>query len=400
MRPLLAAVLVLFALPLAAETRQHGNLVFDIPPGWQSGARWQDGTLILWSDLPDDECEFCRVYLSPGARSGGKVVDWVASQSRRFVEEDETDPPEITQMTASDVMNIKGRPGAMLGQTVDGDVQMLIAVQLFGRMELVGFEGPADDPEELAATMQVFQRDVMPMIEGLRFVSEGAQPLLPDPQPGVRSGVWWGTTNYWIMGIDGMMQMEIDHHWLTFWPDGLFYDGTPQTGTLPLDRAALLERGDMDWGSYTEADGKLVLHFASGEVEEFEVQPDSLSDGNLTVYEVTPLADGTKVNGALSSFSFTGFAPGISSGGASRSSLTEFHPDGSWSRESSGGAFGSFDNGAGFAVSSGDSDAGRYEVKNGVLIRYDAAGDVMDHDYIIKVGSDIWIGWQMLETGG
>ncbi|MBK8440044.1 MAG: hypothetical protein IPL38_11340 [Rhodobacter sp.] len=30
-----------------------------------------------------------------------------------------------------------------------------------------------------------------------------------------------------MLGIDGMMQMQIDHRWLTFWPDGLFYDGTP-----------------------------------------------------------------------------------------------------------------------------------------------------------------------------
>jgi hypothetical protein len=392
MRPFLAAFLALLALPLAAETRQHGNVLYEIPPGWEKGAQRPDGTRILRSDLPDDACDTCRIYLSPGARTGGKVVDWLASQSRHFVEEDEDDPPKVTPMTASEVINISGRPGAMRGQTVDGDMQILLAVQLFGRMELVGFEGPASDADELAATMQVFQRDVMPMVEGLRFVSEGAKPLLPNPQPGARAGLWWGTRSYWLMGLDGMMNMEIDHHWLVFWPDGLFYSGIPRTGTQPLDRAALLERADMDWGTYSEDGKTLTLTFASGEVEVYDAAPDRLTDGDLSLFPVSPLPDGTKVDGAVSSFFYSGFAPGAGvSGGASSSSVTEFHPDGSWSQESVGGAFGTFDTG-GFAVSSEDADGGRYEVKDGLMIRRDQAGAVLDHDFIFKLGSDIWIG--------
>ncbi len=394
MRPLLApilAFLAFLALPLAAETRQHGNILYDPPPGWVKGAQWGDGTRILRSDLPDDACHTCRIYLSAGARTNGKVVDWLASQSRRFVEKDDH-PPKITAMTASKMMNISGRPGAMRGQTVDGDVQILLAVQLFGRMELVGFEGPAKDADELAATMQVFQRDVMPLVEGLRFVSEGATPLMPDPQPGAWFGVWWGTTSYWLTGIDGVMTMEIDHHWLTLWPDGLFYSGTPPKGTQPLDRAALLDRADMDFGTYVDRDGTLTLHFASGEVEIHDVALDALKTGALTLNKVTPLPDGTKVDGAVSSFSFSGFAPGAGvSGGASSSSLTEFHSDGRWSHAHVGGAFGSFDTG-GFAVSSDDADTGRYAVKDGLMIRYDQAGGVVDQGFIFKVGSDIWIG--------
>lgn len=398
MRPFIAALFVLLApallaLPLAAETRQHGNLLYEIPGGWRSGADLPDGTLVLWSDLPDDACDGCRIYLSAGARTGGKVVDWLASQSRHFVEEDENDPPKVAPMTASEVINIKGRPGAMRGQTVDGDMQILLAVQLFGRMELIGFEGPASDADELAATMQVFQRDVMPLVDGLRFVSEGAKPLLPKPQPGALSGLWWGTRSYWLMGIDGMMNMEIDHHWLVFWPDGLFYSGTPLTGTRPLDPTALLERADMDWGTYTESGNTLTLSFASGEVEVYDRAPEELTDGDLTLFPVTPLPDGTKVDGAISSFRYSGFAPGAGvSGGASSSSVTEFSPNGRWSRESVGGAFGNFDTG-GFAVSSEDADSGKYEVKDGLILRLDQAGSVVDHDFIFTVDGDgIWIG--------
>ncbi len=49
----LIPLLTLFLAPAAqAETRQHGNLIFDIPTGWTSGVVSPDGTLTLLSDLP------------------------------------------------------------------------------------------------------------------------------------------------------------------------------------------------------------------------------------------------------------------------------------------------------------------------------------------------------------
>ena len=66
--------------------------------------------------------------------------------------------------------------------------------------------------------------------------------------------------------------------------------------------------------------------------------------------------------------------------------------------DSSGGAFGSFD-GGGFATSHEDSETGRYEVKNGLVIRYGADGSVVGQDVIFKAGDDIWIGSEPLERG-
>ena len=135
MRHIMAALL-LFALPLSAETRQHGNVIFDIPTGWQTGGTRDDGTLILWSDLPDDECEYCAIYITPGARANGRADTWVAAQTRRFIDED--DAPEVTVLVKPEIANLGGRPAAMLGQRVDRDMQILFAIQLFGRMELIG----------------------------------------------------------------------------------------------------------------------------------------------------------------------------------------------------------------------------------------------------------------------
>ena len=398
MRALLFAIACCVPAALSAETRQHGNLIYDLPPGWSIGARQDDGSQALLSDLPDDECDYCYIYLSPGAKATGTVDAWLAGQTRRFVEDDPDDPEEVEQLSAASLVNIGGRPGAMIGQKVDGDLQILLAVQLFGRMELVAFEAPAGDEEELAEAMKVFERDVQPLVEGLRFVSEGAAPLMPEPQPGGRQGVWWGTYTYWNLGLDGMMQMQISHYWLTFWPDGLFYVDIPPNGTAPFDRAALIDQGDMAWGTYQDVDGKLLLTYATGEKAEVILSDETMELDGVVYSEVSILPDGTKVDGLLDTFFYSGFGGGIS-GGVSQSTLTEFHPDGRWTYSSSGGAFGSFGDGGGFATSSENEDGGRYEVKDGLLLQYDAKGQIVTRDYIFKAGSDIWVGTEVLKPG-
>ena len=402
MRLILAAptlmLALLFALPAAAETRQHGNVIFDLPEGWRIGKVRQDGTQVIWSDLPDDACQTCAIYIATGDAGTVALDAYLTAQTLRFAEPAEAGP-QVEPM-ASEMVNIHGRPGGMQGQKVDGKLQILIAVQLFGRMELIGFETPGSDPDTATENLRIFERDVMPMIEGARFVSEGAKALMPAPQPGARQGVYWGTSTWWSLGLDGMMQMQIDHRWLTFWPDGLFYDGTPPAGIGAFDRASALARGDMSWGSYREAGGKLVLSFASGEVQELAVTDAGLETGGNTLWLIEPLPDGTKINGSISTMFYSGFSPGSGvSGGASASSLTEFHPDGSWTRDSSGGAFGNFDQGGGFATSADNLIGGRYEVKDGLVIQYAKDGSVHATNYIYKADNAIWIGSDLLAGG-
>lgn len=397
---LLTALALFAATPLAAETRQHGNLVFDLPEGWVMGTVQDGGVLVLRSDLPGGECEYCRMFITPGDRAQGQVVDWLSAQTRRFADPGDDPPPEITPMAAAELFNLKGRPAAMLGQKVKDDLQILLAVQLSGRMQLIAFEAPAWDEAGLAAAMKVFERDVVPMLEGARFVSDGAKPVMPDPVPGDLHGLWWGTSTWWSMGLDGMMTMQIDHRWLTFWPDGTFYDGTAPAGTGPFDRAELLAKGDMGWGSYTMQGGKLALVYASGKTAEFRPEEDALRQGDLTLLPVQPLPDGTKIDGMVSTFFYSGFTPGIGiSGGVSAATETRFHPDGTWAFGSSTGASASFETGGGFASSGENNASGRYEVKDGLVIRYAPDGSTVGAAYIFKSGSDIWIGSEVLSPG-
>ncbi len=403
MRLCLALIAALAGGPVAAEIRQHGNVVFDVPTGWTLGATQDDGTLILLSDLPADECEYCQIHITPGTRTGGRPDTWLGTQSRRFVDADDT--PTITTLVKPEIANLNGRPSAMLGQKVDDTLQILFVVQLFGRMELIGFEAPAYDEKEVAEALSVFQRDVLPMIEGARFVSEGAKPLLPPPEPGPLTGLYWGYSTYWSMGLDLMMSLQLDHQFLAFWPDGRFYDGTPPNGLAPFDPVAVLDKGDMSWGNYLITGDKLALTYASGEVAELTLSGENLVRGEATLNPVDPLPDGTKINGSVYTFFYSGFTPGSGlEGGVSASNYTVFNPDGTWTHDRSGGASAGFVDGGGtttggFSTGSETSDAGRYTVKDGLVIRTAKDGSKPKSDLIFKSGNDIMIGTETLASG-
>ncbi len=153
----------------------------------------------------------------------------------------------------------------------------------------------------------------------------------------------------------------------------------------------------MAWGSYAEAGGKLTLSYASGEVAEWDLTETGFRQGETRLAPISLLADGTRIRGTVSTFFYSGFSPGSGiSGGVSASSLTEFHPDGTWTRGSTGGGFGGFETGGGFATSSESETGGRYEVKDGLVIQYAADGSIHAANLAFTVDGEIWIGGETL----
>jgi hypothetical protein len=240
----------------------------------------------------------------------------------------------------------------------------------------------------------------------MQFVSEGAASLMPDPVPGPLNGMFWGWYQYTGLGIDMMVRLEIDHRRLVFWSDGYFYDGTPPTGLAPLDADALRAAGDTTFGTYRKIGNNVELTFATGETETIRyVSTDQLTDKNRELYRSETPADGTRLNGGVSSFYYSGFTPGSGiEGGISSSSSTTFYPDGTYTGESFGGAFGNFVDGGGsltggFATSGdGPPDGGTYEIKNGVLIQYPSDGSAPSVSMVIRTEEGLLIDDQWLEA--
>lgn len=398
----LAATLALLASPLAAEPRQHGNVIFDVPEGWSPGAI-RDGVLTVLFDGPDELCEFCSILIGPDAPAQGSLTDWLEANAPLLVEEEDRAAIEVLQ--PAEASGATGRPLAMQAFAADGDIVVAFALQAGGRFQLLGFEGWAYDEEEVARTLAFLSSDASPLMDRFRYVSEGAAPLMPPPVPGGMDGLWWGWWNGFSVGLDGMMVPQVEQRTLVFWPDGRFYDGQPPLGLAPLDADALRAAADPDWGTYREGPGTIELRFADGRAERLTRDGEGWSDGTATLSRARPLADGGRLVGTVSSFFYTGFTPGSGiEGGVSSSSSTTFALDGTYRGDSFGGAFGNFTDGGGitggFATQSPGATGGTYEIRDGLVVMTPADGSPPTADLGFVADGEVVIGGRFLDTEG
>ena len=390
------ACLLLVPTIATAEQRQFGNSVYSPPPGWISGND-SDGKLVFLSDLPNDLCEFCYINLSASQPGRGSLEMYLNREKLRFVDPDDRESTKV--VGDQTLVSLAGHQAAMQGLKVDGNIQVVIALSLGDRFELFGFQGDARDEETLAESMSVFQNQVLPFFDKMTFVSAGAAPVLPAPRPGDLDGVWWGWSTSTVFGLDMMMQQRMDYRTLIFWPNGYFFDGTPPEGLAKINPDALQEMANPDYGVYLKSGSKLTLTFATGEVEELTPNGEDWDDGQKTLSKVEPIADGTALVGATSSFFYSGFTPGSGvAGGVSSSSSTEFFADGTYTGENFGGAFGNFDGGGGFATSNNGATGGTYTVRDGLVISTPSDGAPPTAALALRVGDDILIGNEFLEV--
>jgi hypothetical protein len=394
----LAFALALLAQPLAAETRQHGNVLFDIPDGFGYGKIGPTGTLSVWADHDLDACPACEVLIGAGAVAEGPVDAFLAANTRRLI--DPWDSPTVEPVEGIGTFLLQNRyPAAFQQQWVGERFQILFAIEVGDRMELVAFETPFIDQATMDRAMQTYDGPIRRMIDGLSFVSDGARPLIGAPEPGALYGVWWNARYWSTVNWDGTMTTHNQHRWLTFYPDGRFYDGTPPAGTAPLDPARLYAEGDMGWGNYRLEGSDLTLSFASGAVEALQFDGTTLKTEYLTLNPVQLYADGIAVEGRVDSFSYVAFgAISGMTGGTTSASEAIFRADGTWTGTDASATGGMLDVGGGFASDRSTTVSGRYEVKNGLLLTYDDQGRLYGSEYLFQdKDGTIWVGTETLD---
>lgn len=381
--------------PASAELRQYGNVIYPLPPGWSGPGDGDDGYATLWSELPDERCEYCRIMMGRGAPARGSITDWLDGRRFDFIDEDERADFEVVQPAA--VTSAGGRDAALTMLNDGSDMLMLVAIRAGNRFELAGFKGDSGDLEALEESRAVMSDTFLPWLGLLRFRSEGAPSLLPEPRAGDLGGLWWGHRMDSVLGMDMMLQMRNSYRRVVFWPDGTFIDGTSPTGMAAPDRATLDAALRTDWGNYAHSGDRLTLSYADGRQEVLAREGEAWSDGSYDLVQVALLGDGARLDGGISSISYTGFTPGSGiSGGVSSSSETRFFPDGRYQGESFGGAFGSFDGGGGFSVGDEGGDSGRYEVRDGLLIFRPTNGQPRA-EMIFDAGGTVMIGDSFFE---
>ena len=374
---------------------QFGNVVYSLPDGWTPG-RNSDGVQVIYSDLPDDLCEYCYVYISAGYPAEGTLADFITLHQADFADEDDRD--SIRVISAPAPLIASGKTAQMMGITLDQDFQVLVAYDLGDRYELVAFEGYANENADLTEGMAVFSDQISPVFDQLQFVTAGGVSLLPAPVPGTLSGLYWGTTLEEVWGIDLMMRYDLATHSYFFWPDGQFYEGIPPDGLRPPDRARLFTAGDAQFGVYRQQGPLVRLTYSTEQVEDLTLSGTDLTLDDLTLSPTPLMPDGARIDGTIASFFYSGFAPGAGiEGGVSASSATTFLMDGTYTGESFGGGAGTFDGGGGFSTGSTDATGGRYEVRGGLIFLTPQDGSPPNSRIIVDTSEGIMIGDQFLD---
>lgn len=390
---LIALALQVWAMPASAEKRQFANIVYELPQGWKVHGK-TDGRLELRSEDRDKPCRDCRIWIDPGVEGGGPIQEWRDALAA---------PGEDTTLLGSPQLH-HGSIGdwpleAMLRQVEDdgrGKFQAYLAIDLPARNELIVFEGPARNEETLNRTLAVLNEDVAPMLNALQFVSEGAEPVLGPPEPGMLQGPWFGTAiRNQYNGLSGSLDLVIDRRLMTFYTDGRFFRGIPPSGAGPLDFEALVAAGETDLGNYVVTGDEIELRYADGEVSRMRMINDStIAAGRVKIRPTTVPPDGFRFAGVIKSARYTSFGAGIS-GGVGSESTQVFRSDGSYADSSFTGAFGSFDSGGGFTATTGRGEgAGRYEVADGLITLTPPDGEPRTTWIILEGGNSVIIGGQ------
>ncbi|MFD1882816.1 hypothetical protein [Paracoccus pacificus] len=386
------------AFPATAEMRQFSNSIFVVPPGWEVLKRTPEFQLLSPDD--DQPCGNCYFYIGRSQPASGQLRDFIEANPRLFLDDDDE---SVKSLGPVEEGNEAGYPFAMKGLKVDGDLMVLAGYQVGDRFQPIGFRGDMDDAEQIKQSADGFKSFLSGLLLTTRYVSNGAPPLMPRAQPGPLNGAYFGTWMQSSLGMDMMMRMDARSHLLVFWPNGYYHDGSPPNGLTPPDPATLREPTDTDYGTYTVAGNQVTLAMADGTFDTLTIEDGALNDGRATLYPVEPLPDGSTMAGSISWFYYSGFSPAVGSGGVHSSSVTVFRKDGTYGGESSGGASAGFTDGAGnstggFTASNSSSDAGRYEIRNGLLTRYPADGSEPTARLVFKRGDEIIIGEDVLNT--
>jgi hypothetical protein len=298
-----------------------------------------------------------------------------------------------------------GRPiHVLLRQARDGSqdsFQAFFAIGLPRRHELLAFSADVDSQASLDRAIAVIQADVLPMIQRMRYESEGAAPLIGPAVPGSLRGPWYGSALYnRYNGLTGMLELALDTELFTFFPGGRFYQGMPPSGVAPINYQALVRSGELGLGNYRVVGSQVVLRYSDGQSRTLQmIGGNAIKSGRVTMYQKAVPPAGYRFAGKITSVSYTSFGLGSGlSGGVSSEHTQVFRKDGTVIDSSFVGVSGSFDDGGGFSGSSTDPrTVGRYQVQNGRIVITPPNGDPLSTWILFDGGTNLLIGGEPVE---
>ncbi|GAB4459859.1 MAG: hypothetical protein OHK0029_23030 [Armatimonadaceae bacterium] len=388
-RFLLVITLLLSTEIANAQPFQFDNVVYDLPnKEWKRGRTYLDH-IILYDKGMD---AYIRVFRS--APLPEDLGIWAVNRLQKYdqakAQEDNKKPPEIVKTDQKTTVQ-NGKNLTLISQILDTGrrkrlLRVAVVIPAGKKADLITFE--SNDPQVLQQRSNDFTR----FIEQVKQLSGGAKPVIGKPTPGKLQGIWFG--NKVGYGLDGT---QVQTQFYLFSPSGRFVstiiDGEPLS-PFDFERAVRLHPGD--GGNYLVRNGKLLLHYADGEKDEYEFERSTTKQGKPALkiagtYHVLvkPPSNGARLQGTYSSVFYSSFTPGSGvSGGVSSSRTYTFKKDGTFISDRFAGASGNFENGSGdttggFTTGKTTDNAGTYRIENGLLILKEKDGKEVRRNIVI-----------------
>lgn len=345
----------------AKEWRQVGNIVFTPPADWRMSDIRPEGWARLSPSGDEALCKSCQIFVHIGSEPNGKFADWVAERmkialgDKRLIERkpaESSSDPNLGKIV-NIFQRVKGRRE---------EIQIFSAFDAGDHWEMIHFSGSGKAGRDTVTTLLTFSQEYAKVLRSIRLISKGADPVLGEPVAGELDGIWFGRRVETSMGANFVMSMRIIPRIFSFWPDGRFYEGVPDTGFegFDYDTAALSQTTET--GNYTLEDGELVLDYADGDQKIMPHNELIFRDRDARLRRAQIAKDGYRFEGVISSFRYSPFSSGVSGGVAAASDM-RFFKDGTFSGDKILSTTGSNFS----TLSKSAKERGTYEISNGLI---------------------------------
>ena len=367
---------LLQAVSLSAQDAgryQFDDIIYALPKGWKKGKTKSNHVDIYSSENGVASIKIFRSEVKPRS-----VESWIAAKMKLVLD----DKDRITKDLDDRKLKIGTSTAFVSGRVVGKKV--LLGYTLVGKKKTnivimktrIARSGKAEQ-----AFKDKLQKEFLPFVLKLKYVSQGATPVLGAPVSGNLSGTFTGLK--YAYGID--LTTKLDQEFYTFSKSGRFIRGLPKgTSLRNIDFGKAIRQFPDIAGNYRVERGKIYFEYADGvkKSRKFNKTKTGFKIGQ-TYTPVKMIADGAELDGFFNDLTYSSFTTGsIVKGGVVQTRSFRFEKSGEFTATKFSGAFGNFENSVGDSsggFSSKNSHpkiVGRYEVKDGALKLKDDSGKI------------------------
>lgn len=351
---------------------QFDDTVYELPPGWRKGKTFNDHVAIYNKDEGVRSIEIFRSEKIPDS-----VNSWIESKMKSILDGD-----KITKVIEARSVRKGKQRGVISGCLAKR--KLLLGFAAIGKrnanLVVMQTRIPRNENADKAMARQL-KDEFLPFILELKYISQGAKPVLGSPVVGKLSGTFTGLK--YSYGID--LTTNLDQEFYTFSKSGRFIRGLPQgMGIQNVDFEKAIRKFPDDAGNYRLKREKIYFEFADGVKKSRKFEKTKTGFKMEQTYSlVKMLADGVELEGLFSDINYSSFTQGSNiEGGVVQSRSFRFTKSGEFTATKFSGSFGNFENGVGSTTGSFSTKnkspkiAGRYQVKDGAIKLIDESGKV------------------------